>query len=1069
MVYFSATFTIYLRILIAFLLPFSALAQPTWVGRFIGVNDYFIAAEYANNRFVAGSLGGVRMHSSDGIAWTKASEFTLRPINDVKYLNGRFVAVGDAQVFTSPDGETWTEQLQTIHSTPFTSVVFIQGQYVVVTRNGTILRSPDLIDWKYLLLQNRESVALNYLTHANGVYVAVGREGTVLTSTDALTWTKRVTGTTRQLLRVTFAHNLFIAVGEEGTLLTSPDGVNWTSRVSGTTQHLRRAVSYEGQFAVLGDRGCLLISPDGVTWTTRIANTPADKISTSRQVFDLVYHNGLFLAFGTDGTLFTTTLNDVPPVPVLPFPPVILTPENKLLTNTNRITASGRTPTGTTVKVYLDEVLVATSVSTSIGIWDCLLPVPVADGTHQIKATATNAEGLTSVFSLTHTFTVDTTPPATPLVLFPATGSTLDTPTPTFRGTTEPGSIIRVYVDGVAGMNTRADDSGVWSYTWLGDVALSNGNHRFGVTATDWIGNTSPLVYAGEFTVCVPIGFESQPADLEVCTGASARFAVKPTGTGYAYQWMIDQGNGFADLPESAVAIGTKTAALLIANASSTLNGSRFRCRVGTAGCSGAESQTARLSVRPGPTASAEVTAVSCFGTNTGKVRVQATGQQPVTYQLGERPFQDSPSFEGLVANTYALRVRDGSGCVVDLAARVNQPEPLTLQLRVRPVACEGPQSGRILAVAQGGTGAVQYQFNGRGFGTDSLLSGLGVGSVTVAVRDAAGCQAEAVASIQRADSLNVAFRITPPSTCSANDGTLTILAGGGVGFRQIRLDEGFFSANSVFEGLRTGTHVVTIRDSLGCTLQRPVSLSPPNPLQATMAVAKEVTCEGGSDGRATLAIAGGRQPYRVLWNTGETTPEAITLKPGTATAVVTDADGCTATVNGNLRALNPKPTAPTIALTPNGLFAEGPAGTLQWYAGEAPDGVLLSGMNATTLVPAQSGRFYVTVTAPTGCVSLPSEVFNYVLTALDTGTQPTNLVFPNPTVGRVFLRFSTHAQAGFAIEVFQTDGRLVRRWEEQSAALHFYEVDLSGLPRGVYLLCITEPNAKTTHRIVLR
>ena len=70
-------------------------------------------------------------------------------------------------------------------------------------------------------------------------FVAVGEGGTILTSPDGIEWTLRTSGTSRWLLAAwSPVRNLFVVVGDAGTILTSPDGITWTPRSSGTVQRL---------------------------------------------------------------------------------------------------------------------------------------------------------------------------------------------------------------------------------------------------------------------------------------------------------------------------------------------------------------------------------------------------------------------------------------------------------------------------------------------------------------------------------------------------------------------------------------------------------------------------------------------------------------------------------------------------------------------------------------------------------------------------------------------------------------------------------------------------------------
>ncbi len=71
-----------------------------------------------------------------------------------------------------------------------------------------------------------------------GLFVSVGVSGTILTSPDGTTWTKRTSGTSNQLLGVTYVNGLFVTVGDYGTILTSSEGNSWTKRTSGISNIL---------------------------------------------------------------------------------------------------------------------------------------------------------------------------------------------------------------------------------------------------------------------------------------------------------------------------------------------------------------------------------------------------------------------------------------------------------------------------------------------------------------------------------------------------------------------------------------------------------------------------------------------------------------------------------------------------------------------------------------------------------------------------------------------------------------------------------------------------------------
>ena len=110
-------------------------------------------------------------------------------------------------------------------------------------------------------------------TTSSPLYVSVGENGTILTSSDGTTWTSRTSGTSNNLVGVTYANSTFVVMGASGTILTSSDGTTWTSRTSGTNDALYRGTYANSTFVVVGDNGTILTSSDGTSWTSRTSGT----------------------------------------------------------------------------------------------------------------------------------------------------------------------------------------------------------------------------------------------------------------------------------------------------------------------------------------------------------------------------------------------------------------------------------------------------------------------------------------------------------------------------------------------------------------------------------------------------------------------------------------------------------------------------------------------------------------------------------------------------------------------------------------------------------------------------
>src|SRR5690349_13321421 len=92
---------------------------------------------------------------------------------------------------------------------------------------GIPCSAQDILDHWHL----RDPHALSRVRFLNGQFVGVGGNGTILTSPDGRFWTARNSGTTNDLTSVTWGsgpQSFYVAVGRQGTILRSSDAVNWT-------------------------------------------------------------------------------------------------------------------------------------------------------------------------------------------------------------------------------------------------------------------------------------------------------------------------------------------------------------------------------------------------------------------------------------------------------------------------------------------------------------------------------------------------------------------------------------------------------------------------------------------------------------------------------------------------------------------------------------------------------------------------------------------------------------------------------------------------------------------------
>ncbi|WP_019658315.1 Ig-like domain repeat protein [Variovorax atrisoli] len=201
----------------------------------------------------------------------------------------------------------------------------------------------------------------------------------------------------------------------------------------------------------------------------------------------------------------------------------------------------GTASPGAVVTVKEGSKALASATTDANGNWSLMLPAQ-SEGAHSYKVTAVNAAGNSSETAFT--LTIDTTPPAVPVVasaeddLGPvqgalASGAATDDTRPTLSGSgATPGDIITVHDNGSAIGSTTVQSDGRWSFNTASPTApLSEGEHKLTVTATDPVGNQSG--HSAPFVINVDT---TPPARPDAISGYADNFgAVQNTASTAAF------------------------------------------------------------------------------------------------------------------------------------------------------------------------------------------------------------------------------------------------------------------------------------------------------------------------------------------------------------------------------------------------------------------------------------------------------------------------------------------------------------------------------------------------------
>ncbi|NNC85562.1 MAG: T9SS type A sorting domain-containing protein [Bacteroidia bacterium] len=320
-----------------------------------------------------------------------------------------------------------------------------------------------------------------------------------------------------------------------------------------------------------------------------------------------------------------------------------------------------------------------------------------------------------------------------------------------------------------------------------------------------------------------------------------------------------------------------------------------------------------------------------------------------------------------------------------------------------------------------------------------------------------------------------IANSIITNAICGQANGSIQLNVNGGTSPYNYLWDDG--STNQINTYLPPGNYSITVSDSNVCTDIKMFTINEIADM-ATTSGKKNVSCQGGSDGNASVNVIGGTPPYSYSWNTTpvQTTSTIQNLVHGFYTVTITDSNLCTKTITVEVRT----PTAMNVFGIPT---QPSPTGSntggidLLVSGGVAPFTYLWS--NGSTLediagVPA--GVYYCTVIDRNGCAEL------LVMTLVDAPSnlnQPTTTknpglsqirVFPNPANGYINVDFQSDMTGWQSLQVFDALGKKVVDKEHylSSQGRNSLTINLENLDAGIYFLEVVNENSKNNFKIII-
>lgn len=212
---------------------------------------------------------------------------------------------------------------------------------------------------------------------------------------------------------------------------------------------------------------------------------------------------------------------------------------------------------------------------------------------------------------------------------------------------------------------------------------------------------------------------------------------------------------------------------------------------------------------------------------------------------------------------------------------------------------------------------------------------------------------------------------------CDGNLGTTNINILGGVTPYQFLWSDSIATQNRM--DLTGGNYNVTITDSMGCQLTLSVNIPIPDcePIItcdsfAVMATSTAPDCDGNL-GTIDVVVTNGVAPIVYIWSDGDSTKDRTGLQGGSYQATITDANGCTGTVDVNLPTPSCVPDCSTfsVMITSTSPDCDGNLGTasIEVLGGVSPYQFLWSDSVTTqNRMDLDGGDYNVTVTDSMDC-----------------------------------------------------------------------------------------------------
>ncbi|MEM1326674.1 MAG: T9SS type A sorting domain-containing protein [Bacteroidota bacterium] len=268
------------------------------------------------------------------------------------------------------------------------------------------------------------------------------------------------------------------------------------------------------------------------------------------------------------------------------------------------------------------------------------------------------------------------------------------------------------------------------------------------------------------------------------------------------------------------------------------------------------------------------------------------SGVAPFQYTWSDDPTRNDSIATDLDAGNYMVTVTDDTGCTGEGMVTIESATTtLEVMVSATDAACAGDSTGTAMITVTGGNDGATFLWSTGD--TTAMISNLPAGMYSVTVTKE-GCDVMESVEIGEGSSLMLDL-MTVDSDCEGGDnGTAAATVTGGSGDYTYAWS-GLAATTANVGDLAPGDYSLTVTDTEGCSLVETFSIGGSDTPPDFDIIESDATCNGLSDGLATLLFLGDTTGLMVSWSTGETGISITGLSAGDYEVTV-ELDGCTVT-----------------------------------------------------------------------------------------------------------------------------------------------------------------------------